>query len=467
MSTSTGTNGTPSTSSAQRALTFQNANNAADVAGKTNFEKSIQERLKILQALLPDYTAEVDINEYVEELRSVCENSGLDKHRGLIVTALMKKCELGSYLGRRIRASLTATKQAIIQDHVAAGGTEETANTSRYDNKLAVRYLDDIFNALGETAAECTETNMDLKLRWRELRMLDSESLVEYFDRAQELLILLQERGINYGKDDIAMDVLQGLRARTDKAGPTFYTTLALLECKSLSDLRIRAKNLHRVMAAGFTDKIPLSKQDRVTGEEAVRRAGLGATEASAEQASTQPQNNESVRVASSDSAQESSESVETPRKFVPSDFVKPCKSCLKKGLPADRHSWAFCKDNPGNIFHFTEGYGQRGPNKRSTPAEAPLHSQQNKRIKDMRRVKCYNCNEMGHISRNCPKKNTNQSAQDDRAALMQEARQEVLKEQAAELAARKQRQTEMAEVVRMALAQAKSKGDDSWPPSG
>ena len=120
MSTSTGTNGTPSTGSAQRALTFQNANNAADVAGKTNFEKSIQERLKILQALLPDYTAEVDINEYVEELRSVCENSGLDKHRGLVITALMKKCELGSYLGRRIRASLTATKQAIIQDHVAS-----------------------------------------------------------------------------------------------------------------------------------------------------------------------------------------------------------------------------------------------------------------------------------------------------------------------------------------------------------
>ena len=72
---------------------------------------------------------------------------------------------------------------------------------------------------------------MDLKRRWRELRFLDTESLVEYFDRAQDLAILLQERGITYDSEDIAMDVLQGLRERTDKANASFYRTLALAEC--------------------------------------------------------------------------------------------------------------------------------------------------------------------------------------------------------------------------------------------
>jgi hypothetical protein len=65
-----------------------------------------------------------------------------------------------------------------------------------------------IYAALAQTAAESTETGADLKRRWRELRFLDTESLVEYFDRAQDLAILLQERGITYDSEDIAMDVL-------------------------------------------------------------------------------------------------------------------------------------------------------------------------------------------------------------------------------------------------------------------
>jgi hypothetical protein len=62
---------------------------------------------------------------------------------------------------------------------------------------------------------------------------METESLVEYFDRAQDLSILLQERGIKYDKEDIAIDVLQGLRERTDKANESFYKTLALAECSS------------------------------------------------------------------------------------------------------------------------------------------------------------------------------------------------------------------------------------------
>ena len=54
---------TPDT--AHRTLFFQ-------PAAKDNFDKSIQDRLKVLQAILPDYSEDVEITEYVEELRSVC-----------------------------------------------------------------------------------------------------------------------------------------------------------------------------------------------------------------------------------------------------------------------------------------------------------------------------------------------------------------------------------------------------------
>lgn len=133
-----------------------------------------------------------------------------------------------------------------------------------------------IYAALAQTAAEFTETGADLKRRWRELRFLDTESLVEYFDRAQDLAILLQERGITYDSEDIAMDVLQGLRERTDKANASFYTTLALAECSSLVDLRRRARNLHRVMPTAFTAQISLTTLERARGEESVRRMDTG-----------------------------------------------------------------------------------------------------------------------------------------------------------------------------------------------
>ena len=122
-----------------------------------------------------------------------------------------------------------------------------------------------IYAALAQTAAESTETGADLKRRWRELRFLDTESLVEYFDRAQDLAILLQERGITYDSEDIAMDVLQGLRERTDKANASFYTTLALVECSSLVDLR-----------RSFTAQISLTTLERARGEESVRRMDTG-----------------------------------------------------------------------------------------------------------------------------------------------------------------------------------------------
>ena len=268
---------TPNTVS--RILSFQASDPTVSDATKDNFDKSIQNRLRSLQAVLPDYVKGVNITEYVAELKVHCENSGLDNHRGLIIAALMKKCVSGSFLGRRVRASLKATEQAIIQEHVAAGGTPETAKTSWHDNTLAARYLQDVFSQLMDTADECTETNLDLKRRWRELRFLESESLVEYFDRSQDLTILLQERGIPKCSDDVVLDVLQGLRIRTDAVNPLFYTTLALTECTTLSDLRIRTRNLHRVMPAEFMSQIPLTAHERVSGEEAVRVAGLGDTQ--------------------------------------------------------------------------------------------------------------------------------------------------------------------------------------------
>ena len=108
------------------------------------------------------------------------------------------------------------------------------------------------------------------------LPTINKQSLVEYFDRAQDLAILLQERGITYDSEDIAMDVLQGLRERTDKANASFYTTLALAECSSLVDLRRRARNLHRVMPTAFTVQISLTTLERARGEESVRRMDTG-----------------------------------------------------------------------------------------------------------------------------------------------------------------------------------------------
>ena len=61
MSTSAET--TPDTGTTQRTLSFRNDENSLNEAEKGNFEKSIHDRLKILQAILPDYSSEVDITE--------------------------------------------------------------------------------------------------------------------------------------------------------------------------------------------------------------------------------------------------------------------------------------------------------------------------------------------------------------------------------------------------------------------
>jgi hypothetical protein len=396
----------------------------------------------------------VNITEYVAELKVHCENSGLDNHRGLIIAALMKKCVSGSFLGRRVRASLKATEQAIIQEHVAAGGTPETAKTSWHDNTLAARYLQDVFSQLMDTADECTETNLDLKRRWRELRFLESESLVEYFDRSQDLTILLQERGIPKCSDDVVLDVLQGLRIRTDAVNPLFYTTLALTECTTLSDLRIRTRNLHRVMPAEFMSQIPLTAHERVSGEEAVRVAGLGDTQT--------PNSLKASKQALPTALAQVAEAEEPTQKFVASDFVKPCKRCTLHGKPADQHSWAFCRDNPLNIHAFTDGHVTLGSNKRAQTEDNPHHHP--KRQRDMRRVKCYNCKEMGHIARNCPQKG---DTSESRAAIMKDVREELHREQVAAAERKKQRQSEMVEVFRMAMAQAKTTAGagDTWPP--
>ena len=69
-----------------------------------------------------------------------------------------------------------------------------------------------------------------------------------------------------------------------------------------------------------------------------------------------------------------------------------------------------------------------------------------------------------GHIARNCPQKG---DTSESRAAIMKDVREELHREQVAAAERKKQRQSEMVEVFRMAMAQAKTTAGagDTWPP--
>ena len=100
--------------------------NAEADTDDTSLEKLIQQRQRSLHAILPTYKDSVNIHEYVSEVKTHCDNSGLEQHRGRIISAIMNKCPMGTFLGRRLRASLKETEQQLIRDHVQAISTQES-----------------------------------------------------------------------------------------------------------------------------------------------------------------------------------------------------------------------------------------------------------------------------------------------------------------------------------------------------
>ena len=107
---------------------------------KDNFDKNIQTRQRTLLTVLAEYKDALDTGEFVSEMITHCQNSGLDQHKGLIISAIMKKCPSGTRLGRRVRASLKDTKHKL-QAQQSGTGSGATLTPSWNDNMVAAQYL--------------------------------------------------------------------------------------------------------------------------------------------------------------------------------------------------------------------------------------------------------------------------------------------------------------------------------------
>jgi hypothetical protein len=291
-------------------LTFSSTNVEKD-RNREIFDKTIQARQQNLTEILPTYTEETNAKIYVYEVKTLVENSGLGHHQGLVIAALMKAMPMNTRLGKRLRAALNEVKKAFQREHIGPGG----APTSWDDNDRAKRYVRAAFKSLLDTADEDEETVKDLKVRWKALTMQEAESVHEYFDRAMDLLLLLKEKGVDYGHDDQVLDVLGGLRSRTDRIDSTF-------------------------------EKLPIRATDRVMMEESTREVTT---------------------------VTEPPEEGEVTAEEEPKAGELPCHKCTEEGKDsAAYHSYAFCFTNPLSQYTLRskvkrgKGDGQRPSSKRS-----------------------------------------------------------------------------------------------------
>ena len=414
---------------------------------RSEFDKEIQQRASRFDKLLPTYDDSVNAKKYVKDLKILIENSGLGHHQGLIVAALLNAMPMDTRLGSRIRARIDEVRERIIQEHP---GRPDEAPVSFSMN--GARYVLAVFKALLDAADEDEESVKDLKIRWKALKMLESESVQEYFDRATELLTALRQKHVQYGHDDQVIDVLAGLRERADAINPTFYTTVANSDCKTLVSLLLCIKRIHGNMPKTFRSKFPIRMSDRILLEEAVRQV--------------EPVLEEENGLQEGDGAgggQEEPTTVTKKRKdrgdkkfvFEEKDFELPCYKCEAEGKPtAQFHAYAFCYSNPLSEITLRSKVkrnngGPSGPSKKA-------------------KIKCFNCNELGHISRDCPKKK--KQGGDDSVSRV-ELKKSILQEIAEERRKKEEDQKHMMDMIRVVFRESQARSaaapGSSNPPWG
>ena len=77
----------------------RNTQGQTNVPKVDNFDKNIQTRQRNLHTVLTEYNGDLDSYQFVTEMITHCQNSGLDQHKGLIISAIMKKCPIRLGLG--------------------------------------------------------------------------------------------------------------------------------------------------------------------------------------------------------------------------------------------------------------------------------------------------------------------------------------------------------------------------------
>ena len=348
---------------------------AANEQNQQNSTVRSRARQKQLAVLLQTFKEGDDVNSWFREFMSRAGTSYLNNNQGCIIEVLYAKVPVNTEFGKHLRESIVAAwERARVTNNESIDINDEPSAVALLTyivEQVQLTYPRDLYDTPNEWLTKAHNFKFE-----------PNESIQGYYNRCREITMKLAQHQQALTAVQIDTMFKEGLPA--DLKGPIKEKNIVGLP-------NLLKATLTYVRNYNMEGKYPLNDKGKSSAK--VNSVAVDTSKDSdAKGPDATPKEEESTGMTGL---------YDNP---IPRAWLKkPCCKCAnssdeKKKKSAEKHSFAFCWDNPKGLAE-QEGYG----GKRKMGERGNGNGSSKKKGKDLSKIKCYNCQDYGHYASNCP----------------------------------------------------------------